>query len=318
MKLHVLHLDDALMRQCGFLQHCLASSAHHLDARDEGGRVRLWGRQQDLGILQARLRAQFANDDRAPRLCFMGSGDFHHVSALLVDAAAERLEKPFTVVHFDNHPDWVHYKGGLHCGSWVHRALQNSKVAKILTIGVCSNDLEHPDRKGANLKPMAEGRLEVFPYIHAPSRVRRFYGSGAGFHQDGNMLRWVTIDADGEDAFLERMLSRIGTADVYITVDKDVLAREDAETNWDQGRLRLPWLLDAIRAIAQRHKIVGADVTGDYSRPAYAGTPWRRMLAHAEIMLDQPCRRTIDLCNSTALNARSNLALLQVFRETMP
>jgi hypothetical protein len=50
-----------------------------------------------------------------------------------------------------------------------------------------------------------------------------------------------------------------------------VLAREDAITNWDQGCMRMPYLLSLVKEIGKRHSVIGADVTGDYSTPRYSG-----------------------------------------------
>ena len=48
-----------------------------------------------------------------------GSGDFHHLSALLV----RRIPTPLTLVSFDNHPDWDIRPPRWCCGSWINRAL---------------------------------------------------------------------------------------------------------------------------------------------------------------------------------------------------
>lgn len=316
MQLSILHLDGALAAQSGFLESCEAQGVRHLAAREEGEHLRLWARNRELNAFSKKLREHLKQDGNTPSLCFFGSSDFHHISALLACAVGDDSSKPITVLHFDNHPDWVVFRGGMHCGSWVHRALAHRHIAKVITIGVCSNDLDHPERKGANLKPMVEGRLEIFPYHHAPSRVSKAYGQGAGFCQIGNEIHWQTIARIGEEAFLNHLLSRIHTEGVYITIDKDVLSHEDAETNWDQGQMRLSWLLGALRAIGERHFIAGADVTGDYSRPRYSGNPVRRVLKHGEIMLDQPRRRP-NHNHAVNLNGAANLALLDTFSEIM-
>ncbi len=115
----------------------------------------------------------------------MGSGDFHHITAFLLHAALENQPDPVTLIHFDNHPDWVKFDSGTHCGSWVNHALVHPKVEKIITIGVCSHDLRLPEWKGANLTPLAQGLLELYPYDHAPSRVKNNYGAGASYEQNG-------------------------------------------------------------------------------------------------------------------------------------
>ena len=314
MKLCLLHLDDALESQPAFMQAVGARDAQHVVAKESARAVRLWGKQAALDGLQDQLAQQLVLGD-VPRLTFMGSGDFHHITALLLPFALEQQGEPVTVIHFDNHPDWVKFEGGMHCGSWVTRALAHPKVAKVITVGVCSGDLKRPEWKGASLSLLASGRLELYPYDHAPSRVRREYGEGASYAQTNGAIHWKTIQAMGDEAFSAHLLSRIATPSVYITVDKDVLARADAITNWDQGRMRLPQVLALLRAIGSRHRIIGADVNGDYSTPDYSGSAWTRLKKRGEILLDQPFVKPDQTRIET--NSAANLTLLDAFTEAM-
>ena len=118
----------------------------------------------------------------------MGSGDFHHVSALLIGMLAEANAEPLTVIHFDNHPDWVHFDGGMHCGSWVNRALALPQVQRVITIGVCSHDLVWPEFKGANLRSAwRDGKIVLLPWqspgAHFPRARYRQDGAGRIFAQ---------------------------------------------------------------------------------------------------------------------------------------
>ena len=54
---------------------------------------------------------------------------------------------------------------------------------------------------------------------------------------------------------------------VYLSIDKDVLANDVVQTNWDQGVMRLEELMSAIAML--RGRVVGADVTGDISSYTY-------------------------------------------------
>lgn len=318
MRLRLLHLDDALELQPAFLSRCREAGAAEIRAEPEGALVRLWGRPAELDALKAKLAEGFARSGGrtgAP-LTFLGSGDFHHVTALMLELVLEEAREPVTVLHFDNHPDWVHFGNGMHCGSWVNRALAHPLVDKVVTVGVCSSDLSLPEWKGANLAALQAGRLELFAHDHPPSRVRKAYGEGAGHRQEGRYIRWHTIAECGEGDFVARLLRRIRTEAVYVTVDKDVLERGAAVTNWDQGRMTLAYLLMLLRAVGARHRIAGADVTGDYSRPVYAGSLFRRMAKWAEILLDQPARPK-DATGTAALNAAVNRTLLDAFAEMM-
>ncbi|RCS21649.1 arginase [Phyllobacterium salinisoli] len=317
MRLHLLHLDDALEQQPDFMHTCKEAGARDVLAKSEGRTVRLWGRPAELHDLAAKISGppQGGGRDAAP-LCFMGSGDFHHVTPLLLELALQNEARPATLIHFDNHPDWVRFKNGVHCGSWINRALENPLVEKAITVGVCSSDLRTPEWKGANLSLLDAGKLELYPYDHPPSRVKRHYEPGASHHSENGYIQWKTITAMGEGNFVAHLLSRIQTDTVYITIDKDVLASAYAITNWDQGQMQLPYLSLLIREIGARYRIVGADVTGDFSRPAYAGGIARVVAKHTEIMIDQP-RRPPDAGEAARTNSAVNHQLLEVLTQVM-
>lgn len=312
----LLHLDDALVLQPDFVRTCLQAGAREIEANGDGPAIRLWGRQRDLDLFAARLSQQMPRGRQDPRLTFMGSGDFHHVTLLLLEDALRNEEEPATVIHFDNHPDWVRFAGGVHCGSWVSAAAEHAQVDKVITVGVCSDDLTRPEWKGANLSLLSTGALELYPYEHAQSRVKKDYGAGSCYRQAAGFIEWTTIASCGEENFIDHLLSRIRTGNVYLTIDKDVFARDEAVTNWDQGSMRLPFLLSTIAAIGHLHRIIGADVIGDYSRPVYAGNPWTVISKRVEILIDQP-HGSPDPRSAIRINSAVNHRLLQALSEVM-
>ena len=315
MQLCVLQLDDALDAQPDFIRTCERASAHQIQLRQDGRAIRLWGYHAELMALWDKL-SHALNGNAEPRLTFMGSGDFHHVSALLLASALERQSGQATLIHLDNHPDWFRFEKGTHCGSWINRALEHPQVQKIITVGVCSHDLERPEPKLANLTLLSRGLLELYPYDHDPSHVSSDYGAGPSFEQIGSHLHWKTIRTFGEENFIDYLLSRIQTANVYLTIDKDVLARDDAITNWDQGRMRLPYLLSTIREISKHHRIIGADVIGDYSKRSYSGSLRTRLSKHYEMFKERPLDKP-DPKHAADVNAAANHALLAVLSEAM-
>jgi arginase family enzyme len=296
----LLHLDEALDHQP--LLHERRGAV--VDARDLGPALRLWSRPKALSRLTERLRRDLPTGAEAD-LIFAGSGDFHHVSPLLIARAVEAAGgKPLTVLHFDNHPDWVKFGNGMHCGSWVATAARLPGVSRLLTIGVCSGDIDHPETKRADMSLIADRRVELYPYL-APD------GGPVYRVRDQN---WPSIAALGEAAFTELLVSRIETDAVYVTVDKDVLRAEDAVTNWDQGQLSLEGLRTMIRAVAQRVRIVGMDVVGDWSPPRYGPDLLSAVLKRGEAFLDQP-RRAPSADLARQVNEAANLDLLDLFSE---
>ena len=108
MPLNLLHLDDALLSQLAFRQQCIGLGAHESELRDIGPDVRLWARNDVVELVRKRLSVELsdlATDE--PQLTWIGSGDFHHITALLVELLTEARRTRLTIVQFDNHPDWV-------------------------------------------------------------------------------------------------------------------------------------------------------------------------------------------------------------------
>lgn len=272
------------------------ASLTRVDLRDIGPALRLWSRRRSIDIARTRIAA--AADCR-PSITFLGSGDYHHLAALLI----ERVNEPFTVLHFDNHPDWVRLAPRWHCGSWVNRVLALPDVQRVVTAGPCSDDLANPGRKGGNLRALDSGRLVLFPWQHAPSRVRRHIADGPGHAWHQGRLTWRNLaERQLEDA-VRLILDAIPTEAVWITIDKDVLPEQEAVTNWDQGRMSLSVLLAMLRAVGLRKRVLGADICGGYSPPRH--TNW---LKRIEARLDQPSR-AVTGGQGTADNMRTDCAL---------
>lgn len=298
----LLHLDEALTVQGRLRRAAMQSGGLVLDYRDLGPPLRLWARPQVLGRLEQRTAAALPAAG-GPALVFGGSGDFHHVTALLVQRAiAGAAASGVTVLHFDNHPDWVRFSPGLHCGSWVGQVARLPGVARVLTIGPCSADLKNPQRKRADLDLVAEGRVEVLAY-RAPDFGDRFNAGGQS---------WPTIESMGEAAFATHLASRICGDAIYVTIDKDVLHPADAGTNWDQGQLRLRGLVGLLEAAVAGRRLIGADVFGDWSPPRYGGGPLAVALKAGEALLDQPWRAP---GAAHRHNEDVNLELLNVLRK---
>ncbi|MCX9150986.1 MULTISPECIES: arginase [unclassified Pseudomonas] len=306
--MNILDLDHSLTAQAPIARRLACGRATRIDLLDLGPKLRLWSTEKTWKRFAERLAGRPRPTDARPEILFVGSGDYHHLTpAFLAD-----LKEPISLIHFDNHPDWVRFAPKRHCGSWVNRALKMPAIKRIVTLGPCSDDLHNPQLRGGNLGALKRGQLQLFPWQHPPSKVWGRVGDGAGHQQQENHLHWRNLAQLDWAAFLEQMISGLPTEAIWITIDKDVLACEDAATNWDQGGMRLTHLLQALRALAARKRIIGIDVCGEFATPAFSNA-FKRWEAKSD--QPPPQRWTPE---DLQRNAATNEALIELFEELFP
>ena len=301
MHLRLLDLDDTVTVQRSLRDAAAWSSVATVPLRDLAARLRLWSRNATMAVVRERLRREAP---AGAALTMIGSGDFHHLAVPLIEQAGAAV----TVVHFDNHPDWVRWAPRWHCGSWVNTALKLPHVTRVVTLGPCSDDLDRPDWKGGNLEALSTGRIVIFPWRREPSRVWRRIAAGPGHRCEKGAIVWRNLEHSGTEANAAMILAAIETEAIWLTIDKDVLAESEALTNWDQGQMPLAEMLALIRAIGARRRIVGADVCGEFSAPVMSNP-----LKAIEARIDRPQRRSDDA--GLARNEAVNRTLLRTIAE---
>lgn len=270
MRLRVIDLDgdeSLTTAAVGF------GRVQRVDCRDFGPNLRLWTTRRRMAEFAKRLKIVGEPQGTGGTLTLLGSGDYHHLTAVLLAEVREQV----TVLHFDNHPDWVWLAPAYHCGSWVNRALDLPTVARVVTMGPCSTDLALPEFKGGNMRALAEGRLELYPWRCAPAFVWRQMENRPCYRQHGHTLKWRNIGDESWPDLLEEIRTRIPTDSVWFSIDKDVLRLEDAGTNWDQGEMSFEALLDGVRRLARGKRVIGADICGDYSDRRFNGNLVKRI-----------------------------------------
>lgn len=289
MRLRLLHLDGSLAAQPFLATLVDGGRAQPVNLKPEGERLRLWARRAAMIDFCRRLSDEPVPPGSGAAVTFIGSGDYHHLTAPLV----ARAPGPLSVVHFDNHPDWGTWPPAYHCGSWVNRVLKMPHVAKVVTIGPCAGPT-WPQFKGANLKALDSERFELHPWSMGPSKVvgRR-------------PILWNNLAGRDWTGFVDDLARRLPTEAVYVSIDKDVLHPDEAVTNWNQGEMRLDHILEALGALAARRCVVGLDVCGEYAPPRFDGLG-KRLLAR----FDQPRPPAApDLSRNDAANRRLIMAL---------
>ncbi|MEA2625287.1 MAG: hypothetical protein QOD06_1332 [Candidatus Binatota bacterium] len=236
-----------------------------IDLTEWQQRIRYACSARDLRSLEAVLDGPPAT---LPPVTFLGSGDFHHVSLPLIRRWESRGR--FQVVVFDNHPDNMRYPWGIHCGSWVHHVCALPFVSAVTVIGITSSDVAWQHLWENHLAALYRGKLSYLCLRKIPALARIV--ALPGLHDlSGERHRLVEVVA-------ERILGE-RVDPIYLSIDKDVLAREAVVTNWDQGILRVEEVVGILRRLRQR--IFAADVTGEVSFIRYASL-WKRALARLD------------------------------------
>ncbi|WP_197420578.1 arginase family protein [Sphingomonas sp. CCH5-D11] len=296
-----------------------------VDARDLHDRLRYWSTKEDLAELGARV------GDKVPTLegaiILFGSSDFHNLSWLWISLLEPR---PFSVIHFDNHTDWVKVPPAeaVHAGSWVRHVLDMPHIARVAQLGV-NGDLEMQVVPPTPTGPLTHsfelfdtGRLETFPHS---LREATYLGevsvpSICGTADKGTLttrVRWRTIEEEGIEAVMAGVLDRIPTDEVYISIDKDVLRDEDCFTNfynWQQGTLSLDELTTALAMISERKTIIAMDVNGDGSPANFDdNSVGKRLFSIKDRKLTPEMFRDPKL---NALNDRSNVRIVSTVLQT--
>ncbi|MBF0618670.1 MAG: hypothetical protein HQL19_00720 [Candidatus Omnitrophica bacterium] len=277
------------------------------DLKALGPAVRLWSNRQNANKVKNILSPELKN-----AVTFLGSGDFHHISSLLV----EQFDAPITVIVFDHHPDWDILPPKLGCGSWVSRILRRPNVKKVILLGISSDDISSYSIQTGNLKALHQSRVEIYPYAHEPTFTlfQKVPADNVSVRVENGIFRskisWTELKGKDLTAFFMGLLGRIETQQVYLSLDKDCLQSGYALTNWEEGLF--PWegfeLL--LKLIREHLDIAGCDVTGDYSVPIMNGKI-KTILAE----MDHPrafSAKGHDAAAIQALNQAQNLKILEV------
>jgi len=241
---------------------------------------------------------------------FLGSGDFHHVSEILTS----QIDEPAVLIVFDFHPDWDILPPRFGCGSWVSQALENKNILKVILLAAGSHDLSAGPLQTGNLKALTDNRLEIYPYKHEPSRVYfKPVPKNHSISGKRNLLSskviWHELEKEDLAEFTLKLVKRLPTQKVYISIDKDCLKKDFALTNWEEGYLRLDQLLTMLKIMQKHLDIIGLDVVGDYSVPVVSNN-----LKALFSRLDHPKELAVNNCPADlilGINQQTNLEILR-------
>ncbi len=171
---------------------------------------------------------------RKNKVSFIGSGDYHYVSYILL----KFIDQPFSLLVFDNHTDMQESVFGpiLSCGSWILAAAKNIKnLRNIIIIGVNS------------------------VYIKNIKNKRHVY--------------FFSRELDSQPQKIISYIDRIiKDSSIYISIDKDVLAKGEVYTNWDQGFMEERELEYILKFLLKNKDLVGIDICGEYHKDSPLAT----------------------------------------------
>ncbi len=158
---------------------------------------------------------------------FLDNGNYHYMSAIML----ERVKEPFSLVVLDHHPDMQRPMFDiLSCGGWVMDvALSNEFVRDIHVIGA--------DRK---LIDELDGDAAKRAVFHDLDEI---------FYEDNGLIGVRGIES---------------SFPIYLSVDKDVISRDEIVTNWDQGDATANEVLRFIEwAAGAGQGLLGIDICGE-------------------------------------------------------
>jgi hypothetical protein len=248
-----------------------------IDARDWGPQLRFSAPSRVVEKFYGEFAPQIST------FLLYGSGDFHYLSALWI----RRVEQPVVVISFDNHPDWDIRPPKWGCGGWVNRALELPQVRRLSIWGCGNFEYWWPHNVFGNHRAEREGKLEVHPWAdHRPIKDRQWRGA---------ILR------ENWREHFERFLSDLRGANVYVTIDLDCLCAEEAITNWENGRFAIVDLVWALQKLREMCRVVGGDICGAFSEPAYARWKQRFASEFDHPKLEHPSAAEIRKINFAAL-----------------
>lgn len=195
-------------------------------------------------------------------LHFLDSGNYHYLTKFWL----ERIREPFDLVVFDRHSDMqpAALLPLTSCGNWLLESLQEMPLLRqVWLMGVSREQIDQiPAQYRNRLQRVAEEEAKKGP-VYAGQALPIPFSSYP----------------------------------LYLSIDKDVLSKDQVPVNWDQGEMSLDILVQWLEVLCWGSRILGADICGEpannVSNPG----------------LDKDCRR------NDAANRRLAELLLPLFHQ---
>ena len=219
----VLNVDDSVSTQTGLVQ---AFKPQVVDLYAFHSSARFWLTQRTMEQMNTAM-----GPHTKPALTFLGSRDFHHLTALQL----KRYIHPITLVVFDDYIDWEFTYPRIAARGWLNAVLGQVNVVQVIICGIYSQSVLGPWLSASKNRLLKKGRVKVFDVGHMPKENE-----------------WPGL---------------IPSDDVYISLDKSCLKADEHVGNGIGGQCALEDVLKAISTLREKKNILGVDVCGDFSLP---------------------------------------------------
>lgn len=168
----------------------------------------------------------------------LDNGNYHYMSLFWL----EKIREPFDLIVFDHHTDMQPPAliDVLSCGNWILKLIENKNIPlnKAYIVGPPRTDCERAQSFGSD-----SGWAERVCFIEQER---------ADFLCD-------------EESIKESILGNLSNSDlpVYISVDRDILSKDEIDTNWDQGDMSEATFSGLLEYIKWRRRVIGIDFCGE-------------------------------------------------------
>ncbi len=233
---------------------------------------------------RARLafRARVAVEAGSPVVHLFGSGDFHHLTLMML----EQLPGRFLLVVFDNHLDCSSFGPAYHCGNWLYHAAKQPNCRMVLHCGATDGD-GFSRRYDGTRGLIRKGKIKQ---VSGPDMTGR-----------GSAERFMQLLAVHNPEYLP----------VYVSIDKDVLLQEEAPGDWDNGVMSRVQLRGMLERIVRTYPLAGADITGEKGGAFYyPSRPLKNILSWIE---HRNCSDATPFAVAIAKQHAINVSLLKAF-----
>lgn len=158
---------------------------------------------------------------------FIDSGDYHYITKFMTDY----IKEPFSLVLIDHHTDMQKplAEGMISCGSWAGEVLEkNSYLQQMVLLGPEQHLIDKLD---------VPGKEKVIA------------------------ISYEKLEKNQAKKDFEKIRKDIPA---YLSIDKDILTKKAAVTNWNQGEMTVDMLEHLLQFLLTKCEVIGIDICGEY------------------------------------------------------